>query len=495
MPPPKPNAAQVKQLVVQASQLMRAGRLDEAAAAAERGLAGDPGNVTLLLLRGAALTRAGKPERALTPIERAIAIEPSRPQVHLELGMALQALNRLDEAGESFERALTLAPESGDVLAALANHKRLRGDHEGAMGVVEKSVMGGEGSSACVLLFAELAKRLGRSGEGIDAARAHLERDDIWAFYVRRLTWALGDLLDSEGEYDEAFACFEKVNETDKPAWDPDAFSAAADRMIERWTPETLEALSAGGVASDLPVFVFGMPRSGTTLVEQIIASHPLACGGGEIGLASRLAVQLRADQRPFAMIEDPTVVGRSRLSRFGRGVIKELGALDKSAERVTDKQPESLLHLGLIRAALPGATLVHCVRDPLDTCLSCYFQDFRDVHGMAWARDQVWLGRYFNDSMRAIEHWTRTLGIEAHRVAYEDMVADQAGRSRELIDAVGLGWDDACERFYEKKRSVRTASEYQVDQPIYTRSVRRHERYADHLAALRETIDDKYLA
>ncbi len=489
MAPPKPTQAQVRQLTAQASQLMRAGRLDEAATTAERGLSGDPTNVTLLLLRGAALTRAGKPERALAPIERAIGLEPGRHQALLELGMAQQAMNRLDEAGESFGRALAMAPGSGDVLAAVANHKRMRGDHEGAMGVVERSVLGGSANSACVLLFAELAKRLGRAGEGIDAVRAHLEDDGVWAFYVRRLTWALGELLDSEGRYDEAFACYERVNETDKPGWDPDTFTAAVDRMIERWTPEAFAALSAGGVRSDLPVFVFGMPRSGTTLVEQIIASHPGACGGGEIGLASKLAVQLRTDQRPFALIEDPAVIGRSRLSRFGRGVVKALSALDTSAARVTDKQPESLLHLGLIRAALPGATLVHCVRDPMDTCLSCYFQDFRDVHGMAWTRDQTWLGRYFNDSQRAMAHWTQTLGITVHRVAYEDMVADQAGESRKLIDAIGLEWDDACARFYEKKRSVRTASEYQVDQPIYTRSVRRHERYAEHLETLRKTI------
>lgn len=495
MKPPKPRGVQVEQLIKQASALLRAGRLDEAAALAERGLAGEPRNVTLLLLRGAALTRAGKAERALAPIERAIGIEPDRPQAHLEMGMALQALNRLDEAGDAFERARALAPDSGDALAAVANHKRLRGDHEGAMNALERRVLSGEANSACVLLFAELAKRLGRAGEGVRAVREHLARGGVWAFYERRLTWALGELLDSLGEYDEAFACYERVNETDKPAWDPDAFSAAVDRMIERWTPEAFGTLCAGGVDSQLPVFVFGMPRSGTTLVEQIIASHPSACGGGEIGLASKLAVQLRGEPRPFALIEDPAVIGRSRLSRFGRGAIRRLRELEPGAERVSDKQPESMLHLGLIRAALPGASLVLCERDPMDTCLSCYFQDFRDVHGMAWTRDLVWLGRYYNDSRRALEHWTRTLGIEVHRVVYEEMVADQGAQSRRLIEAVGLGWDDACERFYEKKRSVRTASEYQVDQPIYTRSVRRHERYAKHLAALRETIDERYLA
>jgi len=489
MPPPKLNPAQLRQAAAQAMQLMRAGQLDEAAALSERAIGSDPKNVTLLLIHGAALTRAGKPERARESIGRAVALEPNRPQGRLELGMALQAENRLDEAGESFERALALAPESDDVLAAVANHRRLRGDHEGAMGVIEGRVLGGEANSACVQLFAELAKRLGRAIDGIDAVQKHLAGESVWAFYVRRLTWALAELLDSEGRYDEAFDCYRRVNETDKPAWDADAFSAAVDRMIEQWTPEAFSTLASGGVKGDLPVFVFGMPRSGTTLVEQIIASHPEACGGGEIGLAAKLAVQLRADQRPFALVEDPATIGRSRLGRFGRGVIKQLGALDKSASRVTDKQPESLLHLGMIRAALPGATLVHCVRDPLDTCLSCYFQDFRDIHGMAWARDQAWLGRYYNDSRRALDHWTRALEIEVHTVRYEDMVADQAGVSRRLLGAIGLEWDDACERFYEKKRSVRTASEYQVDQPIYTRSVRRHERYAEHLGMLRETL------
>lgn len=489
MPPGKPSAAQVKQLTAQASRLLRAGRLDEAVAIAERGLAGDPRNVTLLLVRGAALTRAGHARDGLRSIEQAVRLEPGRAASHVERGMALQAENRLEEAGGAFEHARSLAPGKADVVAALANHKRLRGDHEGAMREVEGVIHAGSGNSACVQLFAELCKRLGREREGIETVRAHLAGSEVWAFYERRLTWALGELHDSVGEYDEAFACFERVNELDKPAWDPDAFSRAVSGMIERWTPEAFAALREGGVASELPVFVFGMPRSGTTLVEQIIASHPGACGGGEMGLASKLASGMRAGQRAFALIEDPASIGRARLGRFARGVIRELGSLGGDAVRVTDKQPESVLHLGLIHAALPQARLVHCVRDPMDTCLSCYMQDFRDVHGMAWSRDQAWLGRYFNDTQRAVEHWTETLGIPVHRVAYEDMVADQAGESRRLIGALGLDWDDACERFYEKKRSVRTASEYQVDQPIYSRSVRRHERYTAHLGTLHATI------
>ncbi len=489
MPPPKPTPAQVKQLTAQALQLMRTGRMDQAIVLANRGLEGDPRSVTLLLVRGAVLTRGGKPEQALDSIERAIALEPGRPQGYLELGMAQQALHQLDSAEASFERARSLAPDSGDTLAAIANLKRKRGDHAGALKGVEGAVLDGSANSACVQLFAELSKRLDRAGEGIDAVRAHLEGDRVWPFYVRRLTWALGELLDSAGRYDEAFECYERVNEMDKPAWDADAFEGAVDRMIERWTPEAFGALCAGGVESEAPVFIVGMPRSGTTLVEQIIASHPRAFGGGEIGLAAQLAAQLRPEKRPFALFEDPAQIGRSRLSRFGRGAIKHLCGLEKNAERITDKQPESILHLGLIRAALPGSTIINCARNPLDTCLSCYIQDFQNIFGFAWARDQAALGRYYNDTQRAMEHWTGTLGIRVHTVVYEDMVADQGGESRRLIGAIGLGWDDACERFYEKKRVVRTASEYQVDQPIYTRSVRRHERYAEHLGALREAL------
>ncbi len=486
---------QEKKAIAGAQRMLAAARYDEAVRVCDAALRDAPRSVTLMLIRAAAMTRMGDARRAIPALKKILDQYPSRAQAHLELGAAYQAEGRLDEAEAAYEQSLAIAPGSPDAAAALGSLRRLQGDHEGAMACVEPLVKAGTASSAGVLLFAEQAKRLKREREGVEAVRGHLGTEGVWPFYVRRLTWALGELLDALGEHDQAFNCFLWLNEAAKPDWDPDAFTAACDAMIDAWTPDAVAALPDSGVTSELPVFIFGMPRSGTTLTEQIIASHPKAAGGGELSLAHKFAAQIQPEEQGgFALLNDPAALNRSRLSRFGRQVLKRLSDLDRSAARATDKAPNSCFHLGLITAALPGAKLVHCVRDPLDTCLSCYFQDFRDARATAFARDMDWLGRYFNDYRRVVAHWEAVLETPIHTVVYEDMVADRLGESKKLLDFVGLGWDDACERFHERKRVVRTASEFQVDQPIYTRSVRRHEKYAGRIGPLRDAIDDRYL-
>ncbi len=491
MPAPPPP----QEVIEQARKLLYAGRFSEAISVCERARRAHPGSATLMLIHGAALTRFGTPRKAIPLIRRVIERDPSRHQAHIELGSAHQADTDLEKAGDAFEKAVALAPDSPDAAAALGSLRRLQGDHEGAMAAVEGLVRDGKANGPCMLLFAEQARRLGRVREGIDAVRAYLRRDEVWPFYIRRLTWALGDLLDAAGEYDEAFACFTRVSETDRVRWNPDGYSAAVDAVIAAWTPDVIATLRESGVDTDLPVFIFGMPRSGSTLTEQIIASHPRACGGGELALPHKFAAQLLSDGgNEFALITDPGVLNRARLSRFGRSVAKRLSGLDRAAQRVTDKGLNACFHLGLIAAALPNARLVHCVRHPLDTCISCFSRDFRDKHAMAFTCDMTWLGRYYNDYRRMMAHWEGVLDAPIHRVEYERMVADQVGESKKLIDFVGLEWDDACERFHERKRVVRTASEFQVDQPIYTSSVRRYEKYAAHIGPLRAAIRPEYL-
>ncbi|MEZ6243805.1 MAG: sulfotransferase [Phycisphaerales bacterium] len=490
-----PPTARERKAIAEAQKLLAGARFGEALTHCENALREHPRSTTLMLIRAAALTRSGDARRAIPEIQKILAIEPDRAQAYLELGMALQGEGRLDEAAHAFERAASLAPESPDTAAALGSLRRLQGDHEAAMACVEPLVREGKANSACVLLFAEQAKRLKREREGVKAVREHLDAGKVWPFYVRRLTWALGELHDALGEYDEAFECSRRVNEMDRPPWNPDAFSAACDRMMEAWTRQAVRALPASGVEAELPVFIFGMPRSGTTLTEQIIASHPSAHGGGEISLAHKFAMQIQPEESGgFALLRDLAPLNRGRLARFARGVVKHLSDLDRSAARVTDKAPNSCFHLGLIGAALPKAKLIHCVRHPLDTCLSCYFQDFRDARATAFSRDLTWLGRYYNDYRRVVEHWEEVLETPIHTVVYEKMVEDQLGESRRLLDFLGLEWDDACERFYERKRVARTASEFQVDQPIYTRSVRRHEKYVSHLGPLIEVISPEWL-
>ena len=230
------------------------------------------------------------------------------------------------------------------------------------------------------------------------------------------------------------------------------------------------------------------MPRSGTTLVEQILCGHPLVFGAGELkevprlvsGLSARLQVQERYPQC-IDRLDQPTAWAlaeeyRARLARRG-------GA----AARVIDKQGMNYLHLGLLAALLPRARVIHCRRDPRDLCLSCYFQQFREVN-FAW--DLGDLGRYYRSYERLMDHWHAVLPVQPLDVVYEDLVANPEAVSRQMVAFCGLEWDDRCLSFYANRRPVQTMSKLQVRQPIYTTSVGRWRRYEKHLGPLLEALE-----
>jgi hypothetical protein len=233
------------------------------------------------------------------------------------------------------------------------------------------------------------------------------------------------------------------------------------------------------------------MPRSGTTLVEQILASHPEGAGAGElpdvIGMATGLPRVLGV---PEAYPECVADLDRAALDRLAEGYLKRVQGRFPDARRVVDKMPQNFLHLGLIALLFPKARVVHCVRDPLDTCLSCYTTAFAVPHD--YARDLGHLGRYYRAYARLMQHWRRVfeaLDRPLLELPYEDVVADLEGRTRTLLAFVGLPWDERCLRFHETRRDVGTASYDQVRRPIYNTSIGRWKRFERHLGPLKAAL------
>ena len=244
------------------------------------------------------------------------------------------------------------------------------------------------------------------------------------------------------------------------------------------------ERLSSGGLETRRPVFVFGLPRSGTTLIEQVLASHPRVHGAGELRLARQIfdaiPSALGRQDRLFDCIPQ---LDAASLRRLAERHLTALNAIDGGRpERIVDKMPDNYLYLGLLAAFFPNATFIHCRRDLRDIAVSCWMTDFRSIR---WASDPVHIGTRFQEYLRLMDHWRAVLPAPIHEVHYEETVDDLEAVARQLLEACGLEWDPACLEFHRTRRTVRTASITQVRQPIYTRSVARWKNYERELTEL----------
>ena len=251
-----------------------------------------------------------------------------------------------------------------------------------------------------------------------------------------------------------------------------------------------MENLPLADNASELPVFIVGMPRSGTSLVEQILASHPQIAGAGELDDIANIAGDLSKALATEARYPDcVSVLTPAVANKAAETYLERLRAMSDSAERVTDKAPLNFRHLGLIALLFRRSRIIHCVRNPLDTCLSCYFHDFGTRH--AYSCDLNHLGLYYRDYRRLMTHWRDALGREIFEAVYEELTDDLEGQARKLVAFCGLEWDDACLKYHELPRVVGTASYDRVRGQVCGSSVGRWRHYNAHLEPLKEALGD----
>lgn len=479
----------------QAEALLRAGRFAEAAAAFRPMAARQPANLSIQRAYAAALARAGKASDARAVLRRALKIAPRNYDLLVEMAMTALALGDTPGADEASTLALGVRPEDPNVLATRAVVLQRAGRHGEAWEVVSPSVLGGSLHAPSVQVFLELCLWRGEIDRGVGVARRSLDAGG-GSFNERRLRSAYAQLLEKGGEFDRAFEQYQRVNRIKggAGAFDPDAFDALVDRICELWTPESLDALPPAPTDTHLPVFIVGMPRSGSSLVERVLDRHPEVSAAGEIPALQETVEQVVPPEPvgPVAALPDPAVLTRPRLDRFARQYLRELRRVTGPARRVTDKSLTNFMHVGAIRAAMPGATVVHCVRDPMDTCLSCYCQDFASP--TPFTQDLRVLGRFYNTYRRLMSHWDAVVAPPPTEVVYERVVEDVAGEARRLVEAVDLDWDEACARPHEGGGATLTASRDQVRRKVYASSVGRWRRFERHLGPLMDALDDRYL-
>ena len=462
--------------------LQELGRHEEAVARYEQALALRPDFAEACNNLGNALHKLGRPDQAMVPLEQALALEPELAEAHSNRGNVLQELSRHDEAIASYEQALTLNPDFAEAHYNLGISLQDMGRQQDAVASYERAL-------ALKPDHAEARRSLTLikpSPDQIPLLEQRLTEPSTSEEDAIHIHFALGDLLHQANSYTDAFEHFQKANTLKRKTinYDIRGHTVFVDRLIESYTKSFFETNTARGSDSELPVFIVGLPRSGTTLVEQIVSSHPQVFGAGELGslmsIEEGIAKEIETS-RPYP--EGISSCKDSVAVEFATRYLSELREYSPSAIRITDKMPSNFLRIGLIKTLFPKARIIHCIRNALDTCTSIFLNYL--VKGHDYSFDLEELGQYYLDYERLMRHWRGVLADEIFEVQYEELVTDQEPISRQLIEHVGLEWDNTCLDFHENKRAVKTASNLQVRRPIYNNSIDRWRRYEKQLAPL----------
>ena len=496
----------------------RASRLQEAEAVYRRVLAAKPNHPDALHLLGVIAHQAGNNEPAENLIRQAIAINSRVPDYHSNLGNVLKELGKLDAAIAVCRRALELKPDFPEAHNNLGAALKEQGRLEDAVAACQTALSLKPNLAEAHNNLGNALKSLGWLEDAVAACQRALELNPNYpeAHYIiaqcktfkkgdpeiaamevlvadsalddgKKLVvfFALGKALEDIGDYDRAFDCFASGNRLEQRSagFDIAAEETAAERLMAVFDEALFARLDGVGHGTETPVFIVGMPRSGTSLIEQIIASHPDVHGAGESMALGRIVREL-----PHGYPDCVSDIEELEWGALGRSYMERLLKDAPAARRVTDKMPRNIERVGLIHLMLPRARVIHCMRDPLDTCLSCYTLRFERSQDFTY--DLTDLGRYFRLYERLVDHWRRVLPGMLLDVRYEDVVDDLEGSARRMVDFCGLEWNDACLEYHKNDRIVRTASAAQVRRPIYTNSVGRWRRYERRLTPLIEALN-----
>jgi tetratricopeptide (TPR) repeat protein len=490
------------------------GRLEDAVASYQQALKLDPRYADALDNLGHILRDLGRRGEALSLYAQALEKDPRRADSLANIGHILVELRRPEEAADAFARALRLQPSFGRAHVGLASILRLRQREEEADRSCRAALAVDANDVDALCLLGELQADRGRFAEaeqlfrrailvkpdlpaawcGIAAHRKMTVDDGDWqrnaeALLAKRLPlgqeinlrFALAKYFDDTQRYEEAFGQYSRANELSKRYggdYDAGKLTARINRIISTIDASFVHRYPEQGSASEVPVFIIGMPRSGTSLTEQILASHPAVFGAGELvfweGAFNTLEKAASGAEDAAALLSKTAETYLARLPP----------SAPATALRVTDKMPANFLYAGLIHACFPKARIIHVRREPIDTCLSIYFQNFFNVG--PYANDLGSLAHYYGEYVRVTDHWRAILPPGSLlEVPYEALVADQETWTRRMLAFVGLPWDAACLNFHATERAVVTASKWQVRQKIHSSSVERWRHYAKFVGPL----------
>ncbi len=438
--------------------LNRQGKAEAALAEVDRALADEPRNPGYRNLKAAILGRIGEYARSIEIYAEVLTQYPGQAKAWMSYGHALKAAGQQDEGIAAYRRSLELAPTCGETWWSLANLKTFRFTDQ------------------------ELAQ-----------FRSWLEGTDLSVEDRFHFHFAIGKALEDRGDYTDSFRHYALGNRLRRETvhYDPDELTSLAERSKALFSKQLFEERRGFGHPAPDPIFIVGLPRSGSTLLEQILASHPLVEGTMELPDVLGIARELGAKKTRSQASKYPEILatlGATDLRSLGERYLAQTRIQRKTAAPFfIDKMPNNFAHVGLIHLMLPNARIIDARRHPLACCFSCFKQHF--ARGQHFSYDLGELGRYYRDYVGLMAHFDAVLPGRVHRVFYEQLVADTEAEVRRLLDYCGLPWDAACLRFWENERAVRTASSEQVRQPIYRDGVDQWRRFEPWLGPLAEAL------
>lgn len=465
------------------------GRHGEARARFAEALQLDPDSAELHFKLATCCWVLGERDQTYGHLTEAIRLDPRLASAHEWLGQWYLQEGIVERALVHSARARELSPEDRGFATSHALALEAAGELDQAWELLQELLRANYLPSRVAALYGRMARRHGRQQDALELVLRLLSTGGHAARQEASLHFTAADLLDAVGRYDDAFAHATAANQLVRPPYSPATTEHGIDALIAYFTRDRIGKLAKASYVSDKPVLIVGMPRSGTSLVEQILASHPLVYGAGELDFLHRIGTGLiqmlgaRPEEYP-ACLDRLTIDQADGLAQV---YIDPLAAMDPAARRVTDKMPLNFMHLGLVALLLPQARVIHCRRDPRDTCLSCYLTHFTAGH--EFTHDLAHLGHAYRQYDRLMRHWKSMLDLPMLEVQYESLVADPELHARGMIEFLGLDWDERCLRFHETRRPVSTASIQQVRRPMYQSSVGRWRNYEKHLGQLVESI------
>jgi len=483
------NLASLNHMLQQALTLHQAGRLSEARTIYNQILLSEPNHFDALHLLGVIAHQEDEYDIAVELIQKALKSVPDFAPAYSNLGAALKDQGKLDEAVASYRQAIALSPDNAEA------HNNL-GVLLSELGKLDEAIV-------CYKMAISLKPDYAAAYNHLSAIMKYTETDDVIKvmeyLYKKKadisdaerinLGFALGKIFEDLGDFDKSFNYILEANQLKRKLFnysiqnDQDLF----ERIKKTFSPDFFALHHSSGNPDSTPIFILGMPRSGTTLVEQILASHPMVFGAGELTVLKELTDVICSGGRAAKFPECLKGLDNGAFERAGAYYIEKIRENSRVADYITDKMPHNFLFVGFIKIILPNAKIIHCIRDPMDNCFSIFKNDFTKTPGYAY--DMIEIGRHYNLYRNLMAHWEKVLPGYVYSLKYEEIVSDQKNQTRKLLDFCGLPWDEACLEFYKKERRVSTLSLAQVRQPIYKDSVGLWKRYEKQLEPLRKII------
>jgi len=474
---------------------------------------------------GAILWEQKKLKQAANAFETALELQPKNASAWSNLGAVLHELKKLSKAKTVLMQAVELYPTFAGAHFNLANVIRDSGDFEEAVVHYQLAIKYDSDSVDFRINYVTTLNNLGQFEESARQCREIIKRDPqytsayyaLFTFNAEKVTeqearkldellasselsdrdkreayFSLGKYFDKREQYDKAFSCFDTANRLDDRhgKFEHQKLTEMVDGIIETFQQHSHKLSQLEGSSSRKPIFILGMPRSGSTLIDQILTSHSQVNGAGEFaGIRTILEHFLKPTQNnsleyPHTLVE----LTSEQLQKVSQEYLRLLEKHAGSAKFITDKMPNNAFHIGLINLMFPSATIIYTGRNPLDICLSCFFQNFSAFHDFSF--DLRSTGKFHREHARLISFWRQLLPGKIQTVEYEKLVENQEAETHRLVEEVcGLAWEEECLRFHQNKRAVNTASLWQVRQPMYQKSVSKWKKYAKHLEPLLEEL------